>query len=68
MQLIWTLLPSVCNDPTDTAQGFGLIAQSTQMRCTEGKEPELRVLICSSLQVAILLYLRIAEISPTVVH
>ncbi|KAH9577149.1 hypothetical protein CY35_01G199300 [Sphagnum magellanicum] len=56
VQLIWTLLPSVCNNPTDTAQGFGLIAQSTQTRCTEGKEPELRVLICSSLQVFCLMH------------
>jgi hypothetical protein len=46
----------VCNDPTDTAQGFGLIAQSTQMRCSEGKEPEPRVLICSSLQVFCLMH------------
>jgi hypothetical protein len=67
VQSIWALLPSVCNYPVDTAQGFGLIAKA--LGDALNKEPELRGLICSSLQVfSIHLYLRLVETSQTTVH
>nr|PNR59348.1 hypothetical protein PHYPA_002139 [Physcomitrium patens] len=51
VQSIWALLPSLCNYPSDTAKGFGLIAKTLGDVLT--KEPELRGLVCSSLKILV---------------
>lgn len=48
---IWALLPSFCNYPTDTAKSFRLVAKSLGDVLTN--EPELRGIICFSLQVSV---------------
>ncbi|KAF3792282.1 RRP12-like protein [Nymphaea thermarum] len=47
----WSLLPSFCNYPMDTAHSFGSLAKPLLEALN--REPELRGLICSSLQILI---------------
>ncbi|XP_021750210.1 RRP12-like protein [Chenopodium quinoa] len=48
---VWTLLPSFCNYPLDTAESFKLLEE---VLCNAlYKEPELQGIICSSLQILI---------------
>lgn len=48
---LWSLLPSFCNYPIDTAQNFLDLAK--KLRASLLKEPDLRGIICSSLQILI---------------
>ncbi|GLJ21439.1 hypothetical protein SUGI_0394870 [Cryptomeria japonica] len=48
---LWALLPSFCNYPVDTAQNFQFLAKTLGDALV--KEPELRGIICSSLQILI---------------
>ncbi|XP_059075817.1 uncharacterized protein LOC131047356 isoform X2 [Cryptomeria japonica] len=48
---LWALLPSFCNYPVDTAQNFQFLAKTLGDALV--KEPELRGIICSSLQATI---------------
>ncbi|XP_021736219.1 RRP12-like protein [Chenopodium quinoa] len=48
---VWTLLPSFCNYPLDTAESFRLLEE---VLCNAlYKEPDLQGIICSSLQILI---------------
>uniref|UniRef100_A0A803LVY2 RRP12-like protein n=1 Tax=Chenopodium quinoa TaxID=63459 RepID=A0A803LVY2_CHEQI len=48
---VWTLLPSFCNYPLDTAESFKLLEE---VLCNAlYKEPDLQGIICSSLQILI---------------
>ncbi|CAN6471177.1 unnamed protein product [Victoria cruziana] len=48
---LWSLLPGFCNYPLDTAHSFGSLAKPLLEALH--REPELRGLICSSLQILI---------------
>jgi len=48
---LWSLLPSFCNYPIDTAQNFRDLAK--KLGASLQKEPDLRGIICSSLQILI---------------
>eukprot|EP00252_Welwitschia_mirabilis_P010186 TRINITY_DN23354_c0_g1_i1.p1 TRINITY_DN23354_c0_g1~~TRINITY_DN23354_c0_g1_i1.p1 ORF type:complete len:1288 (-),score=292.56 TRINITY_DN23354_c0_g1_i1:436-4299(-) len=48
---LWSLLPSFCNYPVDTSENFPLLAVTLHNKLSE--EPDLRGIICSSLQILI---------------
>lgn len=59
MYSLWSLLPSFCNYPVDTAESFKGLEREL---CTAlQKEPDVRGIICSSLQILIQQNKRILE-------
>ncbi|XP_057968384.1 uncharacterized protein LOC131157934 [Malania oleifera] len=56
---LWSLLPSFCNYPTDTAESFTELAKALYVALRD--EPDVRGIICSSLQTLIQQNKRILE-------
>ncbi|KAK9705625.1 hypothetical protein RND81_07G071800 [Saponaria officinalis] len=56
---IWSLLPSFCNYPSDTAESFNILKKV--LRIALDGEPDLHGIICSSLQILIQQNKRVLE-------